>query len=52
MQCLLRFETELQRGHFGLIVVDEAAQATEPETMCALVFADRHTKVMLERLNV
>eukprot|EP00750_Incisomonas_marina_P009004 INCI15769.1.p1 GENE.INCI15769.1~~INCI15769.1.p1 ORF type:complete len:1082 (-),score=150.68 INCI15769.1:640-3885(-) len=32
---------------FGLLVVDEAAQATEPETLCALTSAGRKTKVLL-----
>lgn len=32
---------------FGLLVVDEAAQATEPETLCALTSAGRNTRVSL-----
>ena len=41
------YRQPLQPGHFGLIIVDEAAQATEPETMCALILADEKTKVLL-----
>lgn len=38
----------IMRGHFTHIFVDEAGQATEPETMIAIrTMADKHTNIVL-----
>ena len=38
---------EIKRGFFSHILVDEAAQAREPEVLAALAHADKYTKIVL-----
>ena len=38
---------EVERGFFSHILVDEAAQAREPEVLAALALADKYTKIVL-----
>ena len=45
----LRFASteKVPRGYFSYILIDEGAQAREPETIAPLIFADDRTKVII-----
>ena len=43
----LHFVSMVKPGFFSHILVDEAAQAREPEVVAALALADEHTKIVL-----
>ncbi|XP_065832420.1 3'-5' exoribonuclease HELZ2-like isoform X4 [Oscarella lobularis] len=47
MSTSLEEQTRLPNGYFTHIIIDEAAQATEPETLAPLALADRKTVLVM-----